>query len=54
MADHTYVINEIVGTSTESLDQAIRNGIRKAGESLRNLEAFAAFADPTRRPNDGA
>jgi flavin-binding protein dodecin len=40
MADSTYAITHVVGTSTESLDQAIRNGIKKAGESLRNLDWF--------------
>ena len=40
MPDATYAISEIVGTSTESLDKAIRNGITKAGETLRNLDWF--------------
>ena len=40
MPDATYAVSEIVGTSTESLEGAIRNGIRKAGETLRNLDWF--------------
>ena len=40
MPDATYAVSEIVGTSTESLDAAIRNGVRKAGETLRNLDWF--------------
>jgi dodecin len=40
MPDATYAISEIVGTSTESIDQAIRNGVAKAGETLRNLDWF--------------
>ena len=40
MADATYAITHVVGTSTDSLDQAIRNGIKKAGETLRNLDWF--------------
>ena len=40
MADHTYVVNVIVGTSTESIDQAIRNGIERASRTLRNLDWF--------------
>jgi dodecin len=40
MADATYAITHVVGTSTETLDQAIRNGIAKAGETLRNLDWF--------------
>ncbi|HVU71983.1 MAG TPA: dodecin family protein, partial [Mycobacteriales bacterium] len=30
MANHTYRVTEIVGTSTESIDQAVRNGISRA------------------------
>ena len=40
MANRTYAISEIVGTSTESIDQAIRNGIKTASKSLRNLDWF--------------
>jgi flavin-binding protein dodecin len=40
MPDATYAVSEIVGTSTDTLEGAIRNGIRKAGESLRNLDWF--------------
>ncbi|HVH21502.1 MAG TPA: dodecin [Pseudonocardia sp.] len=40
MADHTYVINEIVGTSPESINQAIDNGISRAAQTLRNLDWF--------------
>ncbi len=40
MEDHTYAITHIVGTSTESIDAAIKNGIKKASESLRNLAWF--------------
>ncbi len=40
MADRTYVVNEIVGTSTVSVDDAIRNGVRRASRTLRNLDWF--------------
>ncbi|MET7697410.1 dodecin [Streptomyces sp. NPDC005485] len=40
MSDHTYRVTEIVGTSPESIDQAIRNGIARASETLRNLDWF--------------
>ena len=40
MSDETYAITHIVGTSPDGVDQAIRNGIRKAGETLRNLDWF--------------
>ena len=40
MADRTYVINEIVGTSTDDVNSAIRNGIRRASQTLRHLDWF--------------
>jgi dodecin len=40
MSDHTYRVTEIVGTSPESLQQAIRNGVARASQTLRNLEWF--------------
>ncbi len=40
MADHTYRVTEIVGSSPESLHQAIRNGVARASQTLRNLEWF--------------
>ena len=40
MADATYAISEIVGTSPEGVDTAIKNGLKKAAESLRNLDWF--------------
>jgi flavin-binding protein dodecin len=38
MANHVYRVTEIVGSSPDSLQQAIRNGVERAGETLRNLE----------------
>jgi hypothetical protein len=40
MSDRTYRVTEIVGSSPESLHQAIRNGVARAGQTLRNLEWF--------------
>jgi len=40
MTDHTYRVTEIVGTSGESIDRAIRNGVARASETLRNLDWF--------------
>ena len=40
MSDHTYRVTEIVGSSPESLQQAIRNGVARASQTLRNLEWF--------------
>jgi hypothetical protein len=30
--DHTYRVTEVVGTSTDSVQQAVRNGVSRAGE----------------------
>ncbi|MFJ3230784.1 dodecin [Streptomyces sp. NPDC086787] len=40
MSNHTYRVTEIVGTSPEGLDQAVRNGIGRAAQTLRNLDWF--------------
>jgi flavin-binding protein dodecin len=40
MADRTYVLNEIVGTSSQDVNSAIRNGIKRASQTLRNLDWF--------------
>ncbi|MFE1169160.1 dodecin [Nocardiopsis sp. NPDC058789] len=40
MTGHTYRVTEIVGTSPEGLDQAIRNGIQRASATLRGLDWF--------------
>jgi flavin-binding protein dodecin len=42
MSDHTYRVTEIVGTSPESVQQAIRNGVARASQTLRNLDWFEA------------
>jgi flavin-binding protein dodecin len=40
MTDRTYRVTEIVGTSPESVQQAVRNGITRAAETLRHLDWF--------------
>ena len=40
MSDHTYRIIEIVGSSPETIDAAIRNGISRASETMRGLDWF--------------
>jgi flavin-binding protein dodecin len=43
MANHeepTYRLTEIVGTSGESIQQAIRNGVARAGETVRHMDWF--------------
>lgn len=40
MSNHTYRVTEIVGTSPDGLDAAVRNGIERASQTLRNLDWF--------------
>jgi dodecin len=40
LSNHTYSISEIVGTSNESVDAAVRNGVTEAAKTLRNLDWF--------------
>ena len=40
MADNVYRIVEIVGTSPDGVDAAIRNGVKRAGRTLRNVDWF--------------
>ena len=40
MPDHVYRVTEIVGSSRESIDHAVRNGIDRASQTLRNLDWF--------------
>ncbi|UQA91715.1 dodecin [Streptomyces halobius] len=40
MTDRTYRVTEIVGTSQQSMDAAIRNGIERASDTLRYLDWF--------------
>jgi dodecin len=40
MANHTYRVTEIVGSSPDSIEAAIRNGVARAAETLRHLDWF--------------
>lgn len=40
MSDHIYKIIELTGSSTESSDQAIKNAIERASQSVRNMRWF--------------
>jgi dodecin len=42
MPNHTYRVTEVVGTSPDSVHQAIRNGVARAAQTLRNLDWFEA------------
>jgi flavin-binding protein dodecin len=40
MPNHVYKMLELVGSSTQGTDDAIRNAIERAGETLRHLDWF--------------
>ncbi|OMQ15633.1 dodecin flavoprotein [Modestobacter sp. VKM Ac-2676] len=40
MSDHVYRLSEIVGSSTTSVDDAIRTAVRKAAETVRHIDWF--------------
>jgi flavin-binding protein dodecin len=40
MAEHTYRVVEIVGTSPDGVSEAIASGVQRASETLRHLDWF--------------
>jgi dodecin len=40
MSSRTYRVTEIVGTSPEGIDHAIKNGISRAARTLRHVDWF--------------
>jgi dodecin len=40
MSEHIYRIAEIVGTSPNGVDDAIRNAVSRANRTLRNIDWF--------------
>ncbi|MBC7629853.1 dodecin [Aeromicrobium sp.] len=40
MSNRTYRVTEIVGTSPESITEAVENGIGRASKTLRHLDWF--------------
>lgn len=40
MNDHVYSITEVVGSSRDSIEDAIENAVTTAAGSLRNIEWF--------------
>ncbi len=40
MGNHTYRVVEIVGSSPDGVDAAIRNGIARAAQTTRGLDWF--------------
>ncbi len=52
MSDHVYRITEIVGSSGESVQQAIQNGLERVCRTVRDVEWFEA-TDIRGRVEDG-
>ena len=40
MAEHTYRLVEVVGSSPDGVDQAIKNAVEDAAKTLRNIHWF--------------
>ncbi len=40
MSNRVYRVTEVVGTSPESIEQAISNGVERASRTLRHLDWF--------------
>jgi flavin-binding protein dodecin len=40
MPDHIYRVTEIVGTSPDGIDQAIRNAVTRASATIRHVDWF--------------
>lgn len=40
MSEHTYKMIEVVGSSTQGSDDAVRNAVARAGKTLHNLDWF--------------
>ena len=40
VSDHVYGMSEIVGSSSTSIDEAIRTAVRKAARTVRNIDWF--------------
>ena len=51
MSNRTYRVTEIVGTSPEGIDHAVRNGIERAATTLRHVDWFEVIG--TRGGFDG-
>ena len=40
MNDHTYKVIELVGSSSDGIQQAIENAVNRASQTLKNLDWF--------------
>jgi dodecin len=53
MADNTYSITEIVGSSTQGIDDAIKGAVGRASKTLHNLDWFEVTGMRGRIEDDG-
>ena len=42
--DNVYSVSEILGTSPDTVEQAIRNGVDRAAQTVRNLDWFEVIS----------
>ena len=54
MSEHIYRLTEVVGTSTESVAEAIRNGVARVSKTVRNVEYFEVTETRGAVGEDGA
>ena len=54
MTDHVYSVSEIVGSSPDSVDGAIRNALDRARKTLRHLDWFEVTEIRGHLKDDGA
>ncbi|MHA6798192.1 dodecin [Bounagaea algeriensis] len=40
MGDNVYRVTEVVGTSADSVEDAVRKGVRRASQTLRQVDWF--------------
>jgi flavin-binding protein dodecin len=53
MADHVYSVSEIVGSSSDSIDDAIKGAVGRASKTLHNLDWFEVSGIRGRIEDDG-
>jgi len=53
MSDSVYSVSEIVGSSTESIDDAVKGAVGRASKTLRNLDWFEVSEIRGRIEDDG-
>ena len=52
MSDHTYRVTEIVGTSPDGVDAAIKSGIERASKTLHSIDWFEVVSVRGHLEND--